>query len=117
MTAGAWLRCQREALGLPLRTAATLLGTTVYQLQKIEMQDHPVPSDLRHRMALIIAETVIALDLLTQDPTAPIEVYRSNQALWANYPQWRNTMPVQWFRVVAARAAAITGQTITYWTP
>lgn len=112
---GAALRCHREALGLPVAAAATLLDTTTYKLQQIEMQDHPVPTALSRRMAMVLAETIRHLHAIVfQDTTDPIIVYRSNAALWAEHPTTDGLFPVSWHRIVAARASAMTGRPIEY---
>ncbi len=113
---GAALRCHREALGFSVASAATLLGLSQYQLGKIEMQDHPVPTSVAHRIATAHADSFRALDALTSSPnrTTPIVVYRSNQGFWADYPQFDHLYPVAWWRIIASRAAAMTGRPIEY---
>lgn len=110
---GAELQCAREYLGLSSTWAAEKLGTTRRAICRWESGVHPVPEH--------VEETVRAWLEITQRAVGVAAVEVRNKPFLKLGVKRADTegqpWPASWYRMVAARAAEITGGGIDWEKP
>jgi predicted transcriptional regulator len=109
---GAELQCNREYLGLSIKWAADKLGTTVRQIHRWESGAYPVPEHIEQVVRAWLEVTQRAVGV------AAVEVRnRPFLSLAVSRAETETDWPASWYRVVAARAAEITGGSIEWEKP
>ena len=98
MTA-AEMKTLRESLGLPVSWVAQQAGVTNRTVEYWESGRSAVPDDVASQLASIDR----FLDYSAKRAGPPLLRYRSNEALWADLPEWSG-LPVTAHAAMLARA-------------